>query len=45
MPLYISVSPDNLARRSRFLKSQFLIDCRTSDKFPVLGLKRDEVAL
>jgi Domain of Unknown Function (DUF1259) len=37
MPLYITVSPDKLARRRRFFESQFLVDCRVAkEENPVL---------
>jgi hypothetical protein len=35
MPLYTSIFPDKLARRSRFFKSLSLVDCRADEKFSI----------
>jgi hypothetical protein len=39
MPLYISVSPDKLARRRRFFKSLSLVNCRADEKFSIVRHK------
>jgi hypothetical protein len=44
MSVYISVSPDNLTPRSRFLKSRSLVDCRADKKLSIVRHKLNEVA-